>query len=250
MQVTFTMGRLGYKSMTGFSVGLSVAQISEFSLILVALGVTYGHIPPSTLGVITMVAIITIGASVYLVRYESKIYRFFSKYLLKFQKNDVTKEDFSSAEKDLAEIIVMGLGHYGGRIAKGLALSGVQVTGVDFNPNIAAIGEKDNLHYAFGDLEDPNLVDHLPIDSAVWIVSTVPSLEINLDFLRSIKNTNFTGQFAVLAESQEEAIALKAAGVDLILMPFTDAADQAVDLITGHVRRPFVDGYDFGVVEF
>ena len=80
------MGRLVYKSMTGFSVGLSIAQISEFSLILVALGITYGHIPKSTLGVITMVAIITIGVSVYLFRYEAQIYKFFSKIFIKISK--------------------------------------------------------------------------------------------------------------------------------------------------------------------
>ena len=93
-------------------------------------------------------------------------------------------------------------------------------------------------------------MDNFPVNSAAWIVSTVPSITINLEFLNYVKTASFCGQIAVLAENQEEAIALKGAGVDLILMPFTDAADQAVDLITGHVRRPFVDGYDFGIVEF
>lgn len=248
--VTILMGRLGYRSMTGFSVGLSIAQISEFSLILVALGVTYGHIPASVLGVITMVAIITITASVYLIRFESKIYRFLRKSLSKLQSKEYVREDYSNAETDMASIIVLGLGNYGSRIAKGLAASGISVTGVDFDPSISSIGKEENLTYHFGDLEDPSLVEHLPTDTAVWIISTVSSHEVNLEFLNNMKETEFPGQYAVLAGDQEEAVELKEAGVALVLMPYTDAADRIVELVSGYVTKPFTDGYDFNKVEF
>jgi predicted Kef-type K+ transport protein len=38
------MGYMGYRKRTGFLAGLTVAQISEFSLIFMAMGITIGHV--------------------------------------------------------------------------------------------------------------------------------------------------------------------------------------------------------------
>jgi predicted Kef-type K+ transport protein len=53
--VLVIMGAMRYRKRTAFLAGLTVAQISEFSLILVALGVRVGHIDESILGLVTMV---------------------------------------------------------------------------------------------------------------------------------------------------------------------------------------------------
>ncbi len=63
--IMLILGALGYRSRTGFLTGLSLAQISEFSLILAALGVGLGHIDPETAAVITLVGVITIGFATY-----------------------------------------------------------------------------------------------------------------------------------------------------------------------------------------
>jgi Kef-type K+ transport system membrane component KefB len=51
--VMIIMGVMGYRKRTGFLTGLTVAQISEFSLILGALGVSLGHIDAGIMGLIT-----------------------------------------------------------------------------------------------------------------------------------------------------------------------------------------------------
>ena len=57
------MGMMGYRKRTAFLAGLTVAQISEFSLILAALGVSVGHLGPEAMGLITTVGLITIALS-------------------------------------------------------------------------------------------------------------------------------------------------------------------------------------------
>jgi Kef-type K+ transport system membrane component KefB len=47
------MTAMGYTARTGFLAGITVAQISEFSLVFTALGVSLGHVPPSALGLVT-----------------------------------------------------------------------------------------------------------------------------------------------------------------------------------------------------
>jgi Kef-type K+ transport system membrane component KefB len=84
--VMILMGLSGYSKRTGFQAGLTVAQISEFSLILIAMGVKAGHLTEDILSLVTLVGIITIAGSTYLVLYSDRIYPFLTKYLSVFEK--------------------------------------------------------------------------------------------------------------------------------------------------------------------
>ncbi|MEM4625413.1 MAG: cation:proton antiporter, partial [Candidatus Pacearchaeota archaeon] len=59
--VMILMGIFRYSKNTGFMAGLTVAQISEFSLILIALGVKVGHLTKDILSLVTVVGLITIA---------------------------------------------------------------------------------------------------------------------------------------------------------------------------------------------
>ena len=72
--VMVIMGLMGYRKRTGFLAGLTVAQISEFSLIFMAMGLTLGHVSPESLGLVTLVGLITISLSVYMITYSHSLY--------------------------------------------------------------------------------------------------------------------------------------------------------------------------------
>jgi hypothetical protein len=72
--VMVIMGFLGYRKRVSFKAGLTVAQISEFSLILVALGVSLGQVGGEVVGLVTAVGLITISASTYLIYGSDAIY--------------------------------------------------------------------------------------------------------------------------------------------------------------------------------
>jgi Kef-type K+ transport system membrane component KefB len=61
--VMVLMGLLGYSKRNSFLAGLTVAQISEFSLILISLGVSVGHLGYEIQSIITVIGLITIGNS-------------------------------------------------------------------------------------------------------------------------------------------------------------------------------------------
>ena len=71
------MGAMGYRKRTGFLAGLTVAQISEFSLIFMAMGVTIGHVADEALGLVTLVGLVTIAASTYMITFSHQIYAVF-----------------------------------------------------------------------------------------------------------------------------------------------------------------------------
>ena len=103
------MGFLGYRSRTGFLAGLTVAQISEFSLILIALGVTLGHVPQEILSLVTLIGIITIGVSAYLITFSDKLYEKFAPYLKIFERKHLYEKKLTlHRKKKKYDIILVG----------------------------------------------------------------------------------------------------------------------------------------------
>jgi len=80
MIVMAIMGCMGYRKRTGFLAGLTVAQISEFSIIFVAMGVSLGHVGVEALGLTTLVGLTTIALSTYMILYSHPLYEKLAPY--------------------------------------------------------------------------------------------------------------------------------------------------------------------------
>ncbi|MDP1569653.1 MAG: cation:proton antiporter [Vicinamibacterales bacterium] len=233
--VMIIMGALGYRKRTGFLAGLTVAQISEFSLILGALGVSLGHIDQETMGLITFVGLVTIGLSTYLILYSSQIYERLAPMLGVFERRTPYRESTVDAQVDdvpQADVILFGLGRYGGGIADHLRRRHRRVIGVDFDPAVLDRWRAAGLPVFYGDAEDPEIFEHLPLGRARWIVSTTPDLDSSRMLLRHLQDQHFGGKVAVTCRTPDEAAVLEREGADLILRPFADAAEQAADALT------------------
>ncbi|MFQ3549978.1 MAG: cation:proton antiporter, partial [Armatimonadota bacterium] len=125
--VMIIMGFMGYRKRTSFMAGLTVAQISEFSLMLMALGYKKGQVDESAVGLVTLVGLVTISLSTYMILYSQAIYDRIGKYLQIFERKTPHKEqqdDSTSNESEHAEIILYGLGRYGSGIALNLKEKG------------------------------------------------------------------------------------------------------------------------------
>ncbi|MCL0048091.1 cation:proton antiporter [Dehalococcoidia bacterium] len=232
--VMVIMRFMDYRSRTSFLTGLTVAQISEFSLILAAMALALGLIGAETMGLITLVGLITIGLSTYLILYSHPIHERLSPYLRIFERPIAHCEDAICGAIDAGakvDVILFGLGRYGGIIAQGLRDHGLGVLGVDFDPDVIARWHDRNLPARYGDAEDPEFPSLLPLHQSHWVVSTVRYGEVNRILLRSLRHNNYAGRIALTAHRADEARNLAKAGVDLVLMPFVDAAEQAVDML-------------------
>jgi Kef-type K+ transport system membrane component KefB len=233
--VMVIMGMMGYRRRTGFLAGLTVAQISEFSLILGALGITLGHIDKEVLGLITLVGLMTIGISTYLILYSHPLYKQIAHWLKIFERKLPQREinEEGRPTTPATDVILFGLGRYGNNIARHLRERGLDVLGVDFNPGLLADWQKQGFNSVYGDAEDPEYPGTLPLNQAQWVVSTIPQIDVNLALLDALHHYGYSGQKAVTAHSKSDAEILKESGADLILSPFADAAKEAADLLIG-----------------
>lgn len=233
--VMVIMGAMGYRKRTSFLAGLTVAQISEFSLILGALGVSLGHIGPETMGLITLVGLITIGLSTYLILYSHPIYERIAPGLTVFERKIPVREaPADPMAHQGANFILVGLGRYGNNLARYLRQRGASVLGVDFDPQVIAAWQKHGHPVQYGDAEDPELATSLPLSHAQWVVCTVPRKETNVTLIRTIREFGYAGAVALTAHHAHEADMLRNEGADLVLMPFVDAAKEAADSLLRH----------------
>lgn len=233
------MGAMGYRKRTGFMSGLAVAQISEFSLILAALGLELGHIDTSTMNLITLVGLVTIFASTYMILYSGPLYNQLSGLLKVFERRNAYREAQTEAAAIGAAdhlILVMGLGNYGSAIARRLRQYGWDLLAVDFDPKSLERGRELGLRVLYGDVGDPELISQLPLSHAQWVLCTVRDREINIKLFQFLKETGFGGRIALSAGEPAHADQYHRLGAHVVLEPFRDAAEQAAETVAGAIQ--------------
>lgn len=233
------MGYMGYRKRTGFLAGLTVAQISEFSLILAALGLSLGHLNQEVVGLITLVGLITISASTYMILYSHQIYERYARFLSLFERRIPYREmnDAAGAEQNI-EILLVGLGRFGASVASNLAKRNCQFVAVDFDPETVRRHSRDGYNVRYGDVENPEFVASLPLDKINWVVSTVRDSQINRMLLHGLRQHGYQGKTAFSVTNRQDQILFANEGVNMVLEPYSDAAKEAVDkLLTGRAEK-------------
>lgn len=226
--VVAIMAVMRYPVRVGFLAGLTVAQISEFSLILAALGMSLGHITSATVSLITVVGLITIGCSTYMILYSQQLYDRLGRWLSKLERRNVLPPPPAGRDDD-PDVVLFGLGRFGSHLAGRLTGAGHRVLAVDFDPNAVKTHDMDGLSTMFGSAEDVHLLEVLPLDRAACVVSAVPVLSTNLALLQDLRHHQFAGTVALTAHSAHDAAQLRAAGADIVLEPFSAAATETSD---------------------
>jgi len=232
------MGFMGYRRRTGFLAGLTVAQISEFSIVFVAMGITLGHVGVQALSLTTLVGLVTITASTYMIIYAQPLYERLAPWLKVFERQRPFREidAGSQAGARTAQAIVFGLGRYGGRLFEQLRADGVDVLGVDFDPETVSVLQSRGLPVLFGDGEDPEFLETLPLRQVRWVVTTFPQWESNRALLHALKVVHFDGNVVGAVRDAAHGRALSEAGVARVLNPFEDAADYAAKRLANDIR--------------
>lgn len=228
--VMAVLGLAGYRKRTSFYAGMTLGQISEFSLILAALGVSIGHIDDQAIALITLVGIITIAMSTYGIVYIRKLYEPLAGILSIFERSGPSREMGSATATPLSpQVILIGLGRYGGRIGRQLLARDIEVFAVDFDPGAVRAWLEEGRAGQYGDVTDPELCSSLPLHDAPLVVCSAPEPRTNIALFEALREASFTGTFVATAHNHREARRLREVGIRVVLEPFANAADEAAD---------------------
>jgi hypothetical protein len=223
------MGYMGYRKRTGFLAGLTVAQISEFSIVFVAMGISLGHVGGDALGLTTLVGIVTIAISTYMILYSQQLYERLAPLLTPFERRHPYRELAVESHQHISHpmLMIIGLGRYGGRLLTHLHEQGIHVLGIDFDPEVITSLRHKGLPVFFGDGADPAMFESLPIKNLRWVVTTLPQWEDNRALLNALSEVGYTGRIAGVVRDELHEGAMRNAGIDMVMNPFNDAAEQA-----------------------
>ncbi len=209
------MRSFGYKKRTNFLAGASLAQVSEFSLIVILLGFTLGHITQDVFSLSILVALITVGISSYTIYFSQPIYQALSKFLSIF---DGKKQDFGNASKhEKYDIILLGYNRVGFNLLKSFNLARKKYLVIDYNPSTILNLSNKGINCIYGDVNDLDFLRSLQLNEAKIIISTIPEYGTNLTVLKAIDNKEII--FIPTAHEIQNAIELYKSGADYVIMP-------------------------------
>ena len=219
-----------------FLVPLNIAQISEFSLIIVALGMGYGHINETVMTLILFTLMITFTLSTYTIGFSHSIYRIAHRALTKLGLKDIKAEEDEEVERP---ILLLGFNKIASSFLRTMEKLSVsfrqQITIVDSNPETYYDLISRGIPCTYGDLGNIDILVRCGVHKARVIVSTIPDENLrgtsNRGLLTYIKRVNPKARVVVTAESTQMAQELYNAGADFVLEPWMEAADRLIPVL-------------------
>lgn len=218
--VLVIMSVLGFKSRVAFTTGIGVAQISEFSLILGALGLEIGIIDKELMSIIALVAVITFIGSSYMVTQEKMLYRILRKPLKLFEKLSTKKLDFGfKPDQFQEEALLFGGNRIGHSVLSEFKKLKLKFLVVDFNPEIIRRLTAQKIPCLYGDGGDPEILSKLNFKKVKIVVSTITGINENLLILKRAKSKRKKTTVIVTATDIEDALTLYKAGAHYVILP-------------------------------
>ena len=241
--VMIIMGALGYRKRTGFMAGLTVAQISEFSLILMIMGNRIGHVSDQAVSLVTFVGAVTFVISTYMILNNNYLYKLLSPFLDIFERSNV-REKRITAEKIKDHVVLIGVRRMGESILEALKKDEkTKIVAVDFNPDIVEALKEDGVISFYGDIADEEIQELAQIDKAKLIISTVSDLEDNLLLLKSIKNLKKKPKVVLLALEKHEARELYKEGADYVVIPHIAGGHHLAKILVEENHMELIEKY-------
>lgn len=217
--VMLLMGILGYRKRTAFFTSASIAQVSEFSLILVVLGQKLGQIPENVVSLVTLVAITSFASSTYFIMHSNALYKRIGKFLTIFEINKGRGEKIGVEGEFENHILLVGGRRMAQAILETLKSTDEHVVVVDFDPDTVKKLQNDGVDVIFGDIIDGEIQERAHLSKARLVVSTLSDLEDNLQLMKATRHVNKKAKVVVLAYDIEEAQTLYNAGADYVVLP-------------------------------
>jgi Kef-type K+ transport system membrane component KefB len=230
---------LGHSAYAGVVTALNLAQISEFSLVILALGAGYGHVSTVVSDVVLTAMILTSLVSTYVIGANDYLARLLLRPL-SWRPSPPAGTAVTAGDGGPPRDLVL-LGNY--RIAQSVLdlveqrapelKSRIMV--IDYHAVRGRVVLSRGFHWAYGDLAHPEALEHLGLEHASVIVTTISDT-----FLRGITTRRLVANLRRLApkavivmtgEERTDADDLMRGGADHVLIPGEITGERALEVL-------------------
>ncbi len=210
------MGVIGYTKRNSFKAGLAVAQISEFSLIFILLGFRNGQVPEQAVSLVTLIGIITIALSSYMIIYSDGLYRVLESSLRLFERKKVKAEHEHYNNYDA---VLFGFMRGGSEFVKVFQKNAKRFLVVDYDPEAIDELELRGISYIYGDATDPELLEEINFSHVKLVVSVITDYQTNVFLLQQLEKRNQNTVTICHADTVQQAVELYGLGASFVVLP-------------------------------
>lgn len=218
-----TLKILKYGQRVGILTSLALAQVSEFSLVIVKLGQDLKHIDQDVVSIVTISLVVTSTLSTYMIQWNHKITGFIVNFLTRKGMVDAQERETKAAGKRHHPIVLVGCYREASSLVPLLVEDAKDFLVVDFSPEVHRKLTEMRVPCIYGDISHADTLEHAGIEEAKIILSTISDDFLrgtsNLKILRQLRAMSPHAKIIVRAEKVADAKAMYEAGADYVLLP-------------------------------
>ena len=218
----FILGILfGYSSQVSFTAGVYLAQISEFSLILISSALVLGNVSAPVFSLIVLLMALSVVTTSYFIEHAHSIYGFQKNFLEWFERFSIVKrEKLEYGNKSIKKsAVLLGCGKMGMMFIETLKKLKQDVVILDNNPKVIQNLMTTKINCRYGDATSRVILESLNLKSVKIIISTIPDLKVNQFVLNYIKFINPEILVILTANRTKEVLDLYDLGADYVIVP-------------------------------
>ena len=237
------LSRFGFRKHTLFLTALNLSQISEFSLIVLVVGLNYGVVSPMAVSIMAAVGVISIISSSILISQARKLYSFLLPVIrLIERKKGSHYVEIKNQAGLLEHVVVIGADRIGRPIVEYLTREKIPLVVMDFNPHVVKELEEKGINVIYGDVGDPEVIESLDLENTKLVISTAPAIDDNEILLTEIRKRKSDAKIVMRAEDRHHAEVLKDLGADYVILPEKVSGAYLVNQIKSHWPKVIFTG--------
>ena len=223
---------------------VNLSQMSEFSLVIAALGLSLGHIDGRTVAVLTFIFVITSVASTYMIAKNHELQAWLGRIA---RRLGLRGDDEHGPEDDAtggAAVVFLGFYRDASSIVhqfemeakgteKGTLLRDMMV--VDFNPQVLEELQRRGIRSVYGDVSNMDTLHHAAVHHARIVVCTLTDSILkgttNARLLRQLQRLCPQAGLVLASDTIEAALALYAEGAGFVFIPRIHSAYHMAEVL-------------------
>lgn len=239
------LGMFGFRKHTIYQTAINLSQISEFSLIVMVVGLKLGLVSSAGVTALALATVVSILLSSVLISNGRRLYGKVGKLVEMFVHDKYVhlieaKEGHTDLE---GHVVVIGAHRMGGEVIRYLKRNTIPFVVLDFNPRVVKNLVNEKIHALYGDVGDPEVLEFLNLEKASLVVSTAPDFDDN-SILLTEKRKRKLGAFVVTrAATIADAKRLYDEGADYVVLPELVSGEKITTILKEHwPNLSFFDG--------
>ncbi len=211
-----------------FLVSLNLSQLSEFSVVILALGLKAGHIAKSTFDTAAYAFVLLAGVSAYSIARSDTLFRRVCPWLVRMGLPDLDhRPDYHQKPEHAPLVYILGFSWTASSLIEEITRSTPDLLSklavVDFNPQVGLRLRDRGILVMYGDITHRETLLHTGVTDASILICTLPNTVLrgstNLRLLQMLREINPSAKIFVHAELLSDVPLLYAAGASYVSVP-------------------------------